>query len=1019
MYWPLGVPRLLHCTETPTPAPASPPIAGSTPSSPRPVDVSQPASAESDEEKNDEYVHGIIAVERFRSAQLLATLTATEVSIWQIKPTAICSRLVRSQKSLSQYGPNISLHIRPDSTSLALRTSHDYLLLYTLLHDPMIPSLQLHTPSSHSHSRSTFSDVRGVGMVDLRFKMSVKIDAGIVGCCVSDDELVVSTRSPSAVQCIPWPSSAPGAVNIKPVTEAVRRMEWIKQPIVADERVVVTGMVYDRAMDIYCFLTGTGVVYLVQRLAKIGGKAWRGHLFHDADPAAGAKPTHAVINARFSLVAVGSEDGSVQIYHIKNYDGEVVRSHSLTLRAAASNVSAQTGAVKTMAWTEDGCAIFVGYERGWGVWSVYGHAVVSSFTDSDVSRDKEDFMRGVRDAVWAGSELVMLSANSDAEASGERRRLWTLPFAYLASIPQLSSPHPLLLTSTHVHVYRAASLPHTSLAPLNPDAASTLWQSSAIPTPYLRDAGPVRWACVSEDGRYVAVAGRRGLAHFSVRSGRWKVAMPNTSGGEVDWTVRGGGGWIGHVLVVGVEGPDGQHMVRLHSRELTIEDASILHTEKLPAAIQTVTVLGDAGVLVYTHDNTLYHYVIVASSRLGSSSNKWRLQLVGQVGLSGIVHAPARVRALSWVVPEEQSRAGDPGNDALVATLTLLVDGELVLLSPRPASREGGAGNSSDQEVRYDMRKASGKVEWFALMPQVSHGMGGMRGSLWAYDGKHVKVWTDLDALDNCVDVTPSDFYPIVTLMDKALLVGIESETVQRRNLDFTTFRYTTGAHLFLHHVLRRQLSSKPTRQKMWSSFTRDALMLASRYQHLPYFEHILELLLHEILEDEADKRDLDPSEEVLPKAIGFLSNFEEFLDVVVGCARKTEVMCWDKLFKIVGSPKELFERCMEQGKYKTAGAYLVVLHTLEKLKDSSQDTVRLLAKAIEVADWDLAKELARFLMSLDKTGKTLKQALALAGEPIEYSVREDEEFMLEQEQAQESYPSPGADALGIQGLAL
>lgn len=60
-------------------------------------------------------------------------------------------------------------------------------------------------------------------------------------------------------------------------------------------------------------------------------------------------------------------------------------------------------------------------------------------------------------------------------------------------------------------------------------------------------------------------------------------------------------------------------------------------------------------------------------------------------------------------------------------------------------------------------------------------------------------------------------------------------------------------------------------------------------------------------------------------------------LDVIVGCTRKTEVRLWRYLFQYAGRPKDLFERCMERDMLKSAGGYLLVLHTLEHLKDSSQ----------------------------------------------------------------------------------
>ena len=55
-----------------------------------------------------------------------------------------------------------------------------------------------------------------------------------------------------------------------------------------------------------------------------------------------------------------------------------------------------------------------------------------------------------------------------------------------------------------------------------------------------------------------------------------------------------------------------------------------------------------------------------------------------------------------------------------------------------------------------------------------------------------------------------------------------------------------------------------------------------------------------------------------------------------------------------------------------------MILHTLEQLSSSSKDMVRLFARAVQEGDWDLCKELARFLTALDNSGKTLREALEL-----------------------------------------
>jgi hypothetical protein len=59
----------------------------------------------------------------------------------------------------------------------------------------------------------------------------------------------------------------------------------------------------------------------------------------------------------------------------------------------------------------------------------------------------------------------------------------------------------------------------------------------------------------------------------------------------------------------------------------------------------------------------------------------------------------------------------------------------------------------------------------------------------------------------------------------------------------------------------------------------------------------------------------VDPLDAILPIVIQFLDQFPHALDVIVGCARKTEVALWEHLFSIVGNPQDLFEvnpvKCM------------------------------------------------------------------------------------------------------------
>jgi hypothetical protein len=191
---------------------------------------------------------------------------------------------------------------------------------------------------------------------------------------------------------------------------------------------------------------------------------------------------------------------------------------------------------------------------------------------------------------------------------------------------------------------------------------------------------------------------------------------------------------------------------------------------------------------------------------------------------------------------------------------------------------------------------------------------------------------------------------------------------------------------LFIPQVLRFHLSTYDSPS---------ALHLARQYQTLEYFGHSLEILLHNVLDEEVDSSP-SPETALLPGVLSFLSSFPQYLDVVVQCTRKTEVRSWRTLFAYLPPPQELFEESLQRGSLKTAGGYLLILHTFEELSSSSEQLVRLLSKAKDEQDWELCKELARFLKALDESGATLMEALELVSLRTPREEHEGSSFMFE-----------------------
>ena len=79
-----------------------------------------------------------------------------------------------------------------------------------------------------------------------------------------------------------------------------------------------------------------------------------------------------------------------------------------------------------------------------------------------------------------------------------------------------------------------------------------------------------------------------------------------------------------------------------------MNERSLVFSEDLSSPVVVMAQTGEDSLLVYTAENNLYHYVI------NPSTTSIQLIQVGQIGLHGIVRAPARVRAVTWYVPDHQ-----------------------------------------------------------------------------------------------------------------------------------------------------------------------------------------------------------------------------------------------------------------------------------------------------------------------------------------------------------------------------
>ncbi|KAG5207090.1 RIC1 domain-containing protein [Trichophyton interdigitale] len=928
-----------------------------------------------------------------KSGGLFATMTRSSLAIWQTKPTAVVAAIKRSHVSITNYGPNVALLLRPDSGIIVVQTLEGYLITYSIATDAHSHVYQQLFLQSHSRRNLPSNDSQAIREVSLRFRVAIKVDAGISKAVALDNELMVATTKPAAIQLIRW---TPDSSGNQTSTELLSRIPWLSK------KSLVVEMVYDRAMNLLLWVTSDGRVYAVQysyREADESGSSkvnFTGHRFHNPEND-GQRALQVAVNARFSLFAVSCVNGEICVYAARDYSGNIPLSHKLQMPASAATM----GRISFMSYSYDGYCLFAGYENGWTTWSVFGKPGGSSFTaDKSLAESNgETWLTGVSMGAWIGGGSDILLASS------KDKRIWLLEVARSALTGCFSSANlarALLQTGTEIILYRGHDLPDLTTI----SGKDSLWHHAQYPPGYLHAQWPIRTCCVSQDGRYVAVAGRRGLAHYSVHSNRWKTFDDPKV--ENSFAIQGGMCWYGHILIVAVEG-DSSYELRMYSRELPLNNSSILYSEPLPAPAVFIGPSGEDSLLVYTYDNILYHYVINAVG------TRISLVQVGQITFNGIVRAPARVRAISWILPEDQLRDGDPSQDVAVASVLFLVDGKLVLLQPSV---------SPDGALKYDMRVVAHDVEYYILMrdqlsfnfapPNDEPSSGGqtpeitvnnspsdisLRDSLWVFGGKDLFVWSDMQdvlrptgrSVEGPKNLPiPTDFYPISILLNKGIVLGIEPEITQRRDVTFTLQRFAIRTQLFLPYVLQHNLSYFDTPS---------ALSICHHFSHLSYFPHALEILLHHVLDEAVDDHSIGNSietpvkgKQLLPGVLAFLQAAnppELYLDILVQCIRKTELRSWRTLFAYLPPPNELFEQALKFNSLKTAGGYLLVLQAFDDIDDEDSgdgfdkiedSAVRLLRLASQRGDWELCGEIAQFLIALDGSGKVLKRAVVRVG---------------------------------------
>lgn len=151
---------------------------------------------------------------------------------------------------------------------------------------------------------------------------------------------------------------------------------------------------------------------------------------------------------------------------------------------------------------------------------------------------------------------------------------------------------------------------------------------------------------------------------------------------------------------------------------------------------------------------------------------------------------------------------GDPSRDVSQASVIFLVDAKLVLLQP----------STTHGDLRYDMRVIAHNVEYFDLIRD-RHAISsnhspldgiddliidrGLKDSLWYFNGHQLCCWIDTNdfvrnapsnqqtSLPEPISIA-TDFYPTSTSLESGVVLGLDADLVQPRDINLAAFRLMT-----------------------------------------------------------------------------------------------------------------------------------------------------------------------------------------------------------------------------------
>ncbi|XP_053096101.1 guanine nucleotide exchange factor subunit RIC1 isoform X2 [Pangasianodon hypophthalmus] len=961
-----------------------------------------------------------------------AVLSDTQLSVWFSRPSVLIVSYIESEKAAAQFGFYQQAEWKPDDSMIAVAAANGYVLLFDIvgggdekyLYEPIYPKGSVRVKVTPGYKEEQCAPALSVEM-----KKPVDLEAPITSLQSLQEDLLVCTAD-GYLHMLHWDGVCNGrrAVNLSTIPFSLDLQSSRGGPCLDLNGVHIREMEYCMTLDGFAVVLDDGRLGFITPTANRFSTELQGVWAADVTDG-----TCVAVNNKYRLMAFGCASGSVLVYMIDNTTGSMQLSHKLELSPKHyPDIHNKTGPVKLIRWSPDCSVVMVTWAcGGLSMWSVFGAHLVCTLGEDFTYRSdgtKKEPLK-ISSMSWGaeGYHLwVIGSTEAGTEQSPQLSQASILQFQFIKSAltvnPCTSNQEQVLLhgedrllmtcgdAAVQMHnqeQHSARSTTHTQLSTL---LGHKHWHVVQIHSTYLETNWPIRFAAIDSAGQCLVVAGRRGFAHYSLYTRKWKLFGNITQ--EQSMTVTGGLTWWNDFVVVACYNfIDQQEELRLYLRSSNLDNAFASVT-KLHAETLLLNVFRNT-IILFRTDCSICLYSI-EKKQDGSSVS---VDLLQEVSMSRYIPHPALVVSVTLTsVRTETGMSLKTTQQACNAESILLnLAGQLIMLQrDRSCPQVRDKDTSASQKTLLPFSPPVVLAQCVESVWASSHSGSKKRHlveALWLSCGESgMKVWLPLfprrenrkphSFLSRRIMLSfLLDIYPLAVLSEDALVLGAANDTLlydssfsskdglggnsssslegiggdsstkeslSRRPSTFSLSReppesffpfclVERTSQIYLHHLLRQLLVRNLGEQ---------ALLLAQSCSSLPYFSHVLELMVHVVLEEEATSREPIP-DPLLPTVAKFLAEFPLFLRTIVHCARKTEFNLWNYLFAAVGNPKDLFEECIMARDLDTAASYLIILQNMEAPAVSRQHATLLFNTALEQGKWDLCRHMIRFLKAI------------------------------------------------------